>query len=68
MTAVNAGTAQAAREDNSSGSEQRFTGFVTQQSLVRDAETEQSDADQMLRICEAGYQPRDTRLTANKII
>jgi hypothetical protein len=27
----------------------RFTGFVTQQSLARDAETEQSETDEMLK-------------------
>ena len=31
----------------------RFTGFVTQQSLPRDAETEQSEADEMLNRCQA---------------
>ena len=31
-----------------------FTGFVTQQSLVRDAEPEQSDAGEMLKMCVAG--------------
>ncbi len=30
----------------------RFTGFVTQQSLARDAETEQSETDEMLKGCQ----------------
>jgi hypothetical protein len=36
----------------------RFTGFVTQQSLPRDAETEQSETDEMLNRCQAVSQPR----------
>jgi hypothetical protein len=30
----------------------RFTGFVTQQSLAREAETEQSETDEMLDRCQ----------------
>ena len=39
----------------------RFTGFVTQQSLPRDEETEQSEADEMLKRCQACIH-RDARL------
>ena len=46
----------------------RFTGFVTQQSLVRDAETEQSDAGEMLWIGEGVYQQHDARPSTDKII
>src|SRR5215211_78042 len=46
------------RRGTLAASQRRFTGFVTQQSLARDGETEQSETDEMLKGRQGVSQPR----------